>query len=91
MLQRCGNDVPADMPGHLHNALEGKIIGLAGAGGVDDLLRTDAQQPRNALRHAGHFRLRCLSGGVGGVGVADIGLLRAAKRFQHRRIRRCIG
>lgn len=31
VLQRCGNDVPADMPGHLHNALEGKIIGLAGA------------------------------------------------------------
>ena len=82
MLQRRGDDVLSHMAGRLHDALERKVVGFARAGGVDDLLRTDAQQPRNALRHAGHFRLRCLSGGVGGVGVADIGLLRAVKRFR---------
>ena len=42
MLQRRGNDMLPHVPGHLNDALEGQIVGLAGPGGVDDFLRLHA-------------------------------------------------
>ena len=72
MLQRRGDDVLSHMAGRLHDALERKVVGFARAGGVDDLLGRCAQKFRDAVRHPGHFHLRCPPCGVGGIGVSDV-------------------
>ena len=91
MLQRRGNDVSADVPGGLHDALEGQVVGLAGPGGVNNFFRLHPQHPGDVGRHPVHLRVGGLSGGMGGVGVADKLLLRPEESLQHGGVRRGVG
>ena len=79
------------VPGDLYNALEGQIVGLAGPGGIDDLLRLHPQQTGDLGRHKVYLGVDGLSGGMGGVGVADVPLLRLIKSVQHGGVRRGVG
>ena len=81
----------ADMPRCLGDAFEGQVVGLTGAGGVDDLGGLHAQPAGDGLGHAGHLGPGSLPGTVGGVGVGDIRQLGLAVNIQHGRVDRCVG
>ena len=80
----------AHMAGQPGKALQGKVVGFAGPGGIDDLRRLNAQQGGDL--HGGGIDLR-LGGGAGlvvGVGVADAAALHGAELLQRPLIHRCI-
>ena len=91
VFQLGGDDMLADVPRCLGDALEGQVVGLAGAGGVDDLGGLHAQLVGDGLGHAGHFGPGGLPGAVGGVGVGDIRQLGLAVNIQHGRVDRRVG
>ena len=91
VLQLGGDDVLADVPRRMGNALEGKVVRLARARGVDDLGRLHAKVLRNGLGHPLHLGAGLLPGNVGRVGVGDITALRRKVCVQNVGVCRGVG
>ena len=91
MFKLGGDDVLADMPRSVRNPLDGKVVGFAGAGGVDDFGGLHTQTLRNGLGHAFHLGACLLPGYMGGVGVGYIAALRCHIGVQDLRICRGVG
>ena len=91
MFQLGGDDVLTDMPCGLCNALDSKVVGLACAGGVDDLGRLHAKVLRNRARHTVHLSTGLLPGDMSGVGVGNVAPLRRDKGVQNGRVCRGVG
>ena len=81
----------ADVPRRMGNALEGKVVRLARARGVDDLGRLHAKVLRNGLGHPLHLGAGLLPGNVGRVGVGDITALRRKVCVQNVGVCRGVG
>ena len=91
VLQRSGDDVLAHMAGEPHQPFERKVVGLAGAGSIDDLGGLNAQQRGDF--HRGGVDL-CLGGCpclMVGVRVADAAALHRTKPVEHAGVGRGIG
>jgi len=94
VFQRRGDNVPPNVAACAQNALDGRIVRLARAGGLDDLRLLRAKHLRHVPK-ACVQDFRCLSSGrMPAVRVADAKPLRFAKARQHplvhRRVRRII-
>ena len=91
VLELGGDDVLADVPRRVRNALEGEVVRLACARGVDDLGGLHAKVLRNGLGHPLHLGAGLLPGNVGGVGVGDITALRRKVCVQNVGVCRGVG
>ena len=91
VLQRGGDDVPAHMAAGPGNALDGGVVGLAGAGSIDQLRWSHPQQGGNAVGDPGQLFPGRQTGGMIGIGVPVEGLLGGHKAFQYRGVRRGVG
>ena len=81
----------ADVPRRMGNALDGKVVCLARARGVDDLGRLHAKVLRNGLGHPLHLGAGLLPGNVGRVGVGNITALRRKVCVQNVGVCRGVG
>ena len=91
MLERRGDDVLADMPRRLCDALDGKVVRLGRTRGKDDLGRGCAGQRRNLLGDARHFLAGGLARRVYRVWVGRKPAFHIAESLEHCRIGGCMG
>ena len=91
VLQRGGDDMLAHMAAGPGNALDGGVVGLAGAGSIDQLRRSHPQPGGDAVGDPGQLLPGRQPGGMIGIGVPVKGLLRVHKAFQYRGVRRGVG
>ena len=83
VLQRGRDDMLAHMAGEPGQPLEGKVVGLAGTGGVDDLGRLYPQQPGNGLGGVVNDQFCVPACLMAGVRVAGAAALYLTKTLQH--------
>ena len=91
MFERRGDDMPADMPRSLRDALDGKVVRLGRTRGENDLGRGRAGQRRNLLGDTRHFLAGGLARRVYRVRVGREPAFHIAESLQHRRVRGCMG
>ena len=91
VLQRGGNDVFAVVTLQPGDALQRKIVGLAGTGCINDLRRLRIKAAGNALRGLVDGGFGGGTGLMAGVRVAGAAALHRTEAFQHGLVHRRVG
>ena len=91
VLQRGGNDVFAVVTLQPGDALQRKIVGLAGTGCINDLRRLHIKAAGNALRGLVDGGFGGGTGLMAGVRVAGAAALQRTEAFQHGLVHRRVG